>query len=611
MSEHAVAENVLSTSSQDKWRRVGTQLRAGVLAPLFSVYSSQSTGCGDICDIMKLVDWCVATGNSIIQLLPMNDMAGVMCPYDAVSSFALDPVFISLEHINKHYGQKYSDAIAALRAQFPAGTPHVDWGIKQAKLNLLWDIFCNEDYCKDDCDQFCREQRYWLDDYALFRALKQTHDQKAWFDWPHQYKNRDQGALSSFWGTHQHEIAFHMWLQWNIYLQFVEAKQYAQSKGVLLKGDLPILVSRDSADVWSHPDFFKLELASGAPPDMYAAKGQRWGMPTYNWQNIAYYSYEYLKAKLWYAQNFYDIVRVDHVVGLFRIWSISHNEPLENQGLNGFFDPPDEQLWGKQGSQILQVMLGATDMLLCAEDLGVIPAVCTETLKHLGIPGNDVQRWIKDWNHTHTFLGPECFRQLSVAMLSTHDTTNWAAWWKYEAGTVDQTLFARKCGQYGIDYAHVENMLFDTHLSAHGRLRWKRGITPEAVCVAFGRAQHCMGDIMDLYFNSYGEKEKLWKQLGMPAAMQEDATEELIHRALGLTLDSKAVFVVNTLIDWLAMSGCLSGDVWEWRINTPGTVSAANWTLTMPLSLDDMINHPLTAQIRFMITQTHRVPVPS
>ena len=129
-----------------------------------------------------------------------------------------------------------------------------------------------------------------------------------------------------------------------------------------------MLVSRDSADVWAHPDFFKLEFAAGAPVDMYCAKGQRWGMPTHNWDRIRSDNFTYVKEKLKVAENFYDILRIDHVVGLFRIWSIPYNEPQETQGLNGFFDPGDENAWGPHGRDLLSILQKSSSLSLCAED---------------------------------------------------------------------------------------------------------------------------------------------------------------------------------------------------------------------------------------------------
>ena len=158
-----------------------------------------------------------------------------------------------------------------------------------------------------------------------------------------------------------------MWVQWQAYKQFKAAKAYASEKGILLKGDLPILVSRDSADVWAHTEFFKLEFAAGAPPDMYCSRGQRWGMPTYNWEAKSADGYRYFKAKLKYAENFYDILRVDHVVGLFRIWSIPYNDPPENEGLHGSFDPWDQGLWDRNGRERLSLILDNTCLLYTSD----------------------------------------------------------------------------------------------------------------------------------------------------------------------------------------------------------------------------------------------------
>ena len=120
----------------------------------------------------------------------------------------------------------------------------------------------------------------------MFSYLKYSHHGKAWWEWEPEYKNRDSAALKKVAQEHNRELDFQKWLQWQLYVQFADIKAYAAGKSVLLKGDLPILVSRDSADVWSHPDYFKLDFVAGAPPDMYCAKGQRWGTPTYEWDRI-------------------------------------------------------------------------------------------------------------------------------------------------------------------------------------------------------------------------------------------------------------------------------------------------------------------------------------
>ncbi len=601
-------EQLFDTRSKDAWKRIGIHRRAGVQLSLFSVYSKKSQGIGDLFDLKLVIDWCVKTGMSIIQLLPMNEVGALFCPYDSLSSFALEPMYLSLNEIRTPSGKGFDrSVIRSFAERFPLTRGYVNYALKEAKLEVLWDFYCRQVKQEDEeFKAYRQEQEYWLRDCALYKVLKRYHGQAAWYDWADPYKNRDVCALAEFEKEHKQEIAFQMWLQWQLFNQMKSVTLYAAGKKVLLKGDLPILVSRDSADVWAHPEFFKLDFAAGAPPDMYCSKGQRWGMPTYQWDRIAADGYRYVKEKLRYAQNFYDIGRIDHVVGLFRIWSIPFSDPEENKGLHGFYDPPDQSLWGPQGRHLLQIMLQST-MLLCAEDLGTIPQVCKDALKEFGIPGNDVQRWVKDWDVAHDFRLPADYRYLSVAMLATHDTTNWAAWWEYEAGTVDEDLLVRICCARGIDFGSIRQRLFDAALSRYGRLRWLASVdSVEKAVSVLGRGREELYDFINMYLNSYGEKEKLWKLFGLSGRMREKCDGEIIRAALRYTLNSNAIFSIESVIDWLYLAGAFDGDPYQYRINSPGDVSEKNWSLCMPLALDDMIEHPVNADIRRMIRAAGR-----
>jgi 4-alpha-glucanotransferase len=609
MTEQNLSAYLLKKSCADKWKRIGLQRRAGLLVPLFSVYSKKSLGIGELEDLKLLIDWCNQTGLSVIQFLPLNELGANLCPYDSLSSFALEPVYLSLRSFSSFHQKSIREEIQNFKNAFPTGAPCLDYRIKERKIKLLWQVFNAEGpYESLEFKQFCRQHAYWLEDFALFSALKEYHGFLPWYEWQDKYKDRDRQSLMSFRREHERGIIFRMWLQWQLYKQLREIKNYAQSKKVLMKGDLPILVSRDSADVWSHPEFFKLDFSSGAPPDMYCAKGQRWGMPPYNWVRIAHDGYRYLREKLKYAENFYDILRIDHVVGLFRIWSISYNEPVQNQGLHGFFDPADEQKWAVQGINLLSVILENTDMLLCAEDLGVIPKVCTETLEKLGIPGNDVQRWVKDWKIKHDFLSAADYRILSVAMLSTHDTTNWSAWWENEAGTVDEALFVRKCHERGINYSHIKDKLFDLTRSKHNRLRWREDISSlDLLLWNLGKRKEEVADFIDLYQNSYHEKQKLWRHLGLKGPMREKIDKEILEAALKLTLSSNSVFCIETIIDWLSLSDIFKGDPYQYRINTPGTINSRNWSLVIPIALEDLLKHKVSANIKKLVSSSNRV----
>lgn len=610
MLEPKLKKHLLNTISKDKWERIGVQKRAGVVVPLFSIYSQKSLGIGELSDLKLLIDWANITGNSIIQLLPMNEFGPTFCPYDSISSFALDPVYISLEVLPGAQKQSIETKIEDIRKAHPAGKSHVDYGIKKEKIQLLWDIFNEEGYPDtEDFKKFIEENTHWINNFALFKVLKDYQEGRAWYEWEDRYKNREELELEIFKKEHEREILFRMWIQWLAFNQFKDAKKYAESKKVLIKGDLPILVSRDSADVWARPEFFKLEFASGAPPDMYCAKGQRWGTPTYDWERIKADDFNYIKEKLKYAQNFYDILRIDHVVGLFRIWSIPYNEPLENQGLNGLFDPKDEKKWEEHGKSILSVMLKSTSMLLCAEDLGVIPKACPKTLKKLGIPGNDVQRWTKEWKIKHDFIKPQDYRDLSVAMLSTHDTTNWPAWWENEAGTVDEGLIIRKCSDHRqINFNNIKEKLFDSARSGHGRLRWLNSVdTVEKLVSILGKKKEELADFIDMYENAYQEKEKLWKHLKIKGPMREKSDPQIMLAALKISLESKAIFCINTIVDYLYFADIFKGDPYQYRINTPGTLSEKNWSLTIPISLEELLKHKVNSDIRAMIVASGRI----
>ena len=510
-------------------------------------------------------------------------------------------MYISLAGLPGSDDKSIRSRIADLKKKFPTGGKHVDYGIRAAKIALLRQIYSNggNGPGSKEFREFTVRNEYWLDDFALFKTLKNYHEGRPWYEWGNGYREHDLEKIGIFRKSHAREIEFEKWMQWVAFTQFKKARVHASSKNILFCGDLPILTSRDSADVWAHPGFFKLDFSAGAPPDMYCAKGQRWGMPTYNWKAIADDGYRYIKEKLKFAENFYDILRIDHVVGLFRIWSIPYNEPPENEGLNGSFDPADEKTWKAHGRAILSIMLESTRMLFAAEDLGIIPKDCPETLKEFEIPGNEVQRWVKDWAVSHDFLEPKKYRLFSIAMLSTHDTTNWPAWWENEAGTVDEALFVRRTIGRGIDCEKAKNGLFDPALSRHGRLRWLKGIiSTDLLAGALGKKKEDIADFIDMYENTYREKEKLWKHLRLKGTMREKSDPEIIGRALNVTLSSKAIFCVELLMDYLYMADLFKGDPYQNRINRPGTVGKANWSLVIPISLEDLLKDEIGPKIR-------------
>lgn len=424
---------LLTTAAAKQWKRIGARRRAGVIAPLFSIYSKKSAGIGEIPDLALLSDWCAQTGQSLIQLLPLQDVAFDFCPYDAVSSFALDPMYLRIESLRGIPKGANRARMQQMREKFPTGGPRVDYRIKAEKLAVLWEIFsANRQIISDDENfaAFLKKEKFWIGDYALYKVIRYLNLERPWPEWEEGLRLRKTEALERVRAEHAASLQFHQWMQWQLWEQMRAARAAAARRGVLLIGDLPFLVSRNSADVWANQHFFKLHLVAGAPPDYFLAAGQRWGMPPYDWAAIAADDYRYLKEKLRYAQEFYDLYRIDHAIGMFRIWTIRTAEPLENAGRYGVFDPPDERIWEEHGSRILSVILANTRMLPCAEDLGVVPACSAPTLRRFGLPGMDIQRWLRDPKNERRILPPEEYRTNSIATLTTHDMYPVIRWWR-------------------------------------------------------------------------------------------------------------------------------------------------------------------------------------
>lgn len=515
---------LLDTPTSEKWKRIGIKRRAGIITPLFFIFSRRSIGIGEIPDLKILIGWCQKTGNSILQLLPLNDTGFNFSPYSPESSFALDPVYLSLRDLIGFRKETLENELEILSKKFPANKPRVDWRIKGEKLKILWKTFLKRANLEmKEFKNFIKENNYWLGDYCLYRLLKENFKEKSWEDWPEIFKNRNKNTLEKFGKDEQKEIKFQQWLQWQLFEQLREVKNYAKEKGVLLKGDLPWLISRDSADVWARREYFDLNFSAGAPPDAFSKKGQRWGMPPLNWEKIFDAHFTYFKEKLKYAENFYELFRIDHVAGIFRIWKISISEPLKNKGGKGFFDPKEESLWEENGKKILLKIIKSTKMLACAENLGTVPDCCPKVLKELGILGISVQRWTKNYN------------PLSVATLSTHDTSNFLDWWENEA-----------------EKREKENLLK----------------------INFGREK----------------KEK----------------RKLILKNLEVINSSDSIFCLLLLLEWLFLTALLKKNPSYYRFNFPGKTSRKNWSLRMPISLEDLLKNPVNKIIRKILQKTGR-----
>lgn len=600
----------LESACAKAWKKAGAKRRAGVTTPLFSIYSKKSIGIGEAPDLKPLVDWCKMTGLSIIQLLPLNDVGFEFRPYDSQSSLALDPMYLSLDSLLGCDLAAFTKDLGALRKKFPAGKERVDYGIKRAKLELLRKIFDHAGTSRKEkkFTAYRKAHKAWLEDYAIYKTLKGAFNHAGWMDWPEEFRAKDPAMMKRFVAENKNEVLFHHWLQWQLFEQFAAVKKYAAQNGVLLMGDMPFLVSRDSADVWSRQDYFKLDRSSGAPPDLYFAQGQRWGMPPYHWERIAADGYGYLIRKMQYIENFFDLYRIDHFVGMFRLWTIDLFEPVEHAGMRGLFDPPEEALWKEHGKKILDVMVENTAMLPCAEDLGVVPKCSYEILEQYQIPGSDVQRWMRNWGKDYHFKPGSAVRLNGVAMLSTHDTSPFCAYWEHEAGTVDEWFFRKKCQDAHIHFEDVQGMLFESGGPVHGRLRWRPEImSPETLLSILRRSKDEAWHLVDAFMSSYNERQLYWHFTGMHGHPGKKVSQEFMRKALDSVNAAHSVFSLQILQDWLALGDYPERDSWEYRINVPGTMGPGNWSLVAPCSLEAMQGLEINAVIREIVTASDRI----
>ncbi|MEO8663876.1 MAG: 4-alpha-glucanotransferase [Ignavibacteria bacterium] len=605
--------SLLNSRSSEKWKRIGINRRAGIALPLFSVYSKNSIGIGEIPDLRSLIDWCRKNSISIIQLLPLNEVGYDYSPYNALSTFALDPMYLSIHKLRKAELKPFRQEIREIKKQFPKGNERVNYEIKNVKLNLLKRIFETVDHSEiKKFREFVKKNIHWLRYYSLFKILAEKNSNRSWLEWDLKYKYISSLSAEKILKNHTDDVNFIYWLQWQLYEQLVTIKRYAGHNNIFLMGDLPFLVSRNSADVWAYKNYFKLSLSSGAPPDMYFSRGQRWGMPPYDWDNIAADKYSYIRERLKYAENFFDMFRIDHFIGLFRIWTIDLKIPEEYMGLYGKFDPEEEHHWEEHGRKILNVINDSTSMLACAEDLGTVPDCSEKVLKEFGITGINVQRWEKKSKGRFEFLSPEEYRINSVSTVSTHDSSFLPSWWKCEAGTIDEYSFGQICERKDIrdqKYSYLLKNLFDENFSVKGRLLWKKEISNVYVLLEFLQMnyEHAK-DFIDMYLSSYGEKDKFWRYLALPGKHDQLPSVKLMNGSLKSVNSTSSVFSIQLLIEYLYLDKNILENYngWDYRINFPGTSDKINWSIIFPVALENLKEMSINEDIKKIISITGR-----
>lgn len=406
------------------WEKVGIGQHHGINLPLSALHSKQSSGIGEFFDLIPLIDWCATLKIDVIQLLPLNNSEGDPSPYNGISSCAINFAYLSfhaLPHIEKlpELREKLkplqeltkTERIAYLEVQ----THKLNW------LRGYYDEVGKQITETKHFQKFVAENT-WVKPFSLYKALKTKLGNTPSSSWPPELQPPLSDALYDLYHA---ETTFHQMLQYLCYQQLMEVKCYANKKGISLMGDIPILISSESADVWLHPEYFNLSFTAGAPPDFYTPDGQNWGFPIFNWDALRKKNFDWWQQRLKYAENFYDIFRIDHVIGFFRIFAI----PLHHTPKEGFFIPEKEEDWEPQGREILKMIATATTMLPIAEDLGMVPDCVRPTLEEFGICGTKVMHWERKKNGDLHYTPLQYYPLISLTTLSTHDSETTAQWW--------------------------------------------------------------------------------------------------------------------------------------------------------------------------------------
>ena len=413
--------------SAPAYRRV-----AGVLLPLFSMRSSTSWGIGEFADLGPLSVWMRDAGLTLLQLLPLNEMAdGQNSPYSALSSAALDPIFIAPERLDAF---QRAGGVAALPADAREAldaarrAPHVDYAAvraaKSAAFALAWNASRDALASDEGFAAFRAREAWWLDDYALFRAIAEDAG-PDWRTWPTPVRDRSPEGLDDAGAMLAERRLFHAWLQWVAGAQWADARRAARANGVSVFGDLPFMVDAASADVWARQHDFMLDATVGTPPDPFSETGQDWGVPVYRWPEIAAADFQWLRMRGRRAADLYDGFRVDHLVGFYRTFV----RPRDGEP---YFLPADEDAQIAQGERIMRLFLD-TGASITAEDLGTVPDAVRASLARLNLPGYHILRWERRWHDEgKPFIPASEWPAVAVATSGTHDTDAMADWWESE-----------------------------------------------------------------------------------------------------------------------------------------------------------------------------------
>ena len=412
---------------------------AGILMPISSLPGKYGIGCFNL-KAYEFVDFLRDAGQTYWQILPIHPTSYGDSPYQSFSTFAGNPYFIDLEALIAEGVLSYAECDSVF---FGDEEDDINYAAlydgRKILLTMAYErsrISENHEYQK-----FVADNRWWLDDYALFMALKDFFNGQCWYEWPEDIRLRYGYAMDYYRRELYFDIEYQMYLQFKFFQQYGWLKNYANSQGVKIIGDIPIYVAMDSADTWSHPELFQLDernmptAVAGCPPDGFSATGQLWGNPLYRWDYHRETGYDWWLTRLWYVYQLYDVTRIDHFRGFDEYYSIPYGHKTAEHG--HWEKGPGIELFRRA-----EEVLGWHEVI--AEDLGFVTDSVRQLVRDSGFPGMKVLQFAfdsRDTGSARDYL-PHNYTENAVVYTGTHDNDTTIGW--FEAVSDDDWNLVRE-----------------------------------------------------------------------------------------------------------------------------------------------------------------------
>jgi 4-alpha-glucanotransferase len=406
----------------------------------------------------QFVDWLSAAKQTLWQVLPLQPIGMGNSPYSCTSAFAGNVLLISLERLAERGLLDHSSV-----DELPRGKSPVDFeNVQTRKIPLLHRAAANfllsaRDDARARYDSFCRDNDWWLEDYALFSVLRERFGAQPWSTWPREIARRDPDAITQLRSELHEQLEVERFLQFAFFEQWGALRSYCANRGIRIIGDVSIFVSYDSADVWINPGLFRLKkdlspaVVSGVPPDAFSETGQRWGNPLYDWEALRARGYDWWIGRMRWATETSDIIRIDHFRGFEAFWEILADDPT---AVNGH--------WVKgPNKDLFEALRGALGKLpFIAEDLGYITREVHELRKALNFPGMKILQFGFGNKGAHVYL-PHNYEADSVVYTGTHDNNTVVGWWNSTATEKEKKFVSTylEIGDDGVHWAFIRAAL--------------------------------------------------------------------------------------------------------------------------------------------------------